>query len=80
MEGMKKFWIWYRQTSMILGVPVLMIVLFIGFQKVLFTGTCQTVGWRCEYSLGATDAMAEYMGDLLASNPGTEIVAKKRKD
>ena len=69
---------WYWQTSALIGVPVLMILLLIGSQKVLFTGTCHLVGWRCEYALGATDAMTDFMGQLLTSNQGMDIVTRPR--
>ena len=79
MQKLATFWLWYKQTSTLLGLPVLMILLFMGFQKVLFTTTCQTAGDKCEYSIGATDAMAEYMGALLASNENMDIVTTPRK-
>lgn len=78
MERIKSFCLWYKQTSTLLGIPVLMILLFMGFQKVLFTTTCQTAGYKCEYAIGATDAMAQYMGDLLASSQ-MDVVATPRK-
>lgn len=75
----KAMWIWYRQTSTILGIPTLFALLFLGFQKFVFTATCMTASWKCEYALGADMAMAQYMGELLAANPGTEIVAKPKR-
>jgi hypothetical protein len=47
-----------------------------GAQKFFFTLTCTTAGYRCEHALGATDAMASYMGDLLLSNPDMDIVTR----
>ena len=78
MEKLNRFWIWYKQTSTLLGVPILMLLLFVGVQKVFFTATCQVGGFKCEYSIGATDAMAQYMGELLAANHDVDIVAKRR--
>lgn len=74
----KSFWLWFKQTSTLLGMPLLVILLCVGLQKLIFTFTCQTAGFKCEYSFGATDALAQYMGELVASNPGVDIVAKKR--
>ena len=72
---------WFMQTSTIVGIPVTLILSMLFVQKVFFTTTCTVIGWRCEYSIGATDAMAEYMGQLLAANPNMDIVAKpKNKD
>lgn len=82
MDKPNKFagaWKWFLQTSTIVGVPVTFILGVMAAQNVLFTITCQTAGWRCEYSIGATDAMVEYMGQLVAANPNVDIVAKPRK-
>ena len=54
------------------------LLLMMGAQKFMFTLTCSTAGYRCEYAIGAQDAMAEYMGDLLSSNPGVDLVAKPK--
>lgn len=70
--------VWFRQTSTIVGIPVTLILTMLFIQKVFFTTTCTVAGWRCEYSIGATDAMTEYMGQLLAANPGMDIAAKPR--
>lgn len=78
MEKVKTFWKWYIQTSALVGIPVVFLLLVMGVQKFVFTATCQLGGYQCEYALGATDAMTEYMGDLLASNPGKDIVVKPR--
>ena len=77
-ENIPKAWTWFRQTSTIIGVPVTLILSLMLVQKVFFTTTCQVAGWRCEYSIGATDAMVEYMGQLLAANPNMDIVAKPK--
>jgi ABC-type xylose transport system permease subunit len=79
MERMRTIATWYWQTSALVGVPVVFLLLVVGFQKFTFTATCHTIGWRCEYAIGATDAMTEYMGDLLAANPGVDIVAEPRR-
>ena len=78
MQKIQTFWLWYKQTAMLLGIPILMILLSIGLQKMFFTATCQIAGFKCEYSIGASEALVSYMGDLVASNPGVDIVAKKR--
>lgn len=76
MTSMKTFFRWYYQTAALVGIPVVFLLLMMGAQKFLFTLTCTTAGYRCEYAIGATDAMAQYMGDLLSSNPDMEIVSK----
>lgn len=72
-------WSWFRQTSTLVGMPMVAVLLMLGAQKVFFTLTCHTAGWRCEYALGATDAMAEYMGELVAANPNSDLQAVPRK-
>ena len=70
---------WFLKTSMVVGVPVLTILLVTGFKTMTFTATCYGLNYKCELAYGAGEAMAMYMGDLLASNPGTEIVATPSK-
>ena len=76
MITLKAFLKWYYQTAALVGIPVVFVLLMMGAQKLLFTLTCTTAGYRCEYAIGATDAMAQYMGDLLTSNPDMEIVSR----
>lgn len=64
---------------MLVGAPILLFLVFLGVQKFFFTFTCQVAGFRCEYALGASDAMMEYMGQLVSSNPGVDIVTKPRR-
>lgn len=79
MERIKTFWTWYKQTSCLVGVPVVFVLLVMGAEKLFFTASCTLVGVRCEYALGATDAMTAYMGELLAANENVDIVAEPRK-
>jgi hypothetical protein len=76
MTSMKTFIRWYYQTAALVGIPVVFLLLMMGAQKFFFTLTCTTAGYRCEHALGATDAMASYMGDLLLSNPDMDIVTR----
>lgn len=78
MERVKRFWEWYKYSALILGIPILFVLIFLGFEKFVFTSTCMIAGTKCEYALGADQALADYMGGLLASNPGVDIVAKRR--
>lgn len=78
MEKLKTFWTWYKYSSFLVGVPILFVLIFFAFQKFIFTSTCMVVGVKCEYAFGADQALANYMGDLLAANPHVDIVAKRR--
>lgn len=78
MEKLQNFLGWYGFTAKLIGIPVLFVVLFLGFQKFVFTSTCMIAGYKCEFAFGSDIAMVDYMGDLLASNPHVDIVAKKR--
>jgi len=78
-EKAKASWKWYYQTSALVGMPIVLMLLAIGIQKLVFTGTCQIGGYNCEYAFGSSDGMAQYMGELLESNPGVDIVAKKKR-
>lgn len=75
-EKLKKFLAWYFYSSTLVGVPLVLLLFAIGMQKFIFTTTCTIIGYKCEYALGAQDAMANYMGDLLSNNPGKDIVVK----
>lgn len=79
MERLQSAIKWYLQTAMLIGVPVLFIVLMLGTQKMIFTATCYTAGFRCEYAFGATDAMTSFMSELVSSNPNVDIVASPRR-
>lgn len=79
MEKLQNFLGWYGFTAKLIGIPVLFVVLFLGVQKFIFTSTCMIAGFRCEYSFGATDAMTEFMGELLSANKNMDIVAKPRR-
>lgn len=78
MTNVKTFLRWYYQTAALVGIPVVFLLLMMGAQKFMFTLTCTTAGYRCEYALGAQSAMAEYMSELVAGNDGMDIVAKPR--
>jgi hypothetical protein len=77
MDRVKEIFTWYKTTSLIVGFPILAMLLFLGFQKFVFTSSCMIANYRCERAIGADEALTEYMGDLLAANPGTDIVAKR---
>ena len=79
MEKIKQFYRWYQTTALIVGFPILAMLLFLGLQKFIFTSTCMTIGYRCERAIGADESLQAYMGDLLAANPGVDIVTKSRK-
>jgi hypothetical protein len=71
--------VWANMSALFLGYPMLLYLVSTGIQKGTFTATCSFAGWRCEYAVGADEAMASYMGDLLASNPGVDIVTTPKR-
>lgn len=73
MEKMKVFWAWYCQTSCVVGIPVLMVIILIATFKTLFTLTCLTAGYRCEGALGTQEAMATYMSELVGGKADLEV-------
>ena len=79
MERIHNFSKWFWTTSAIVGAPVLMLLLLVGIQRAFFTLTCETAGFGCEYSFSRTDAMASYVGDILASNDGDLVIKPKHK-
>ena len=79
MERIQNFTRWFWTTSAIVGAPVLLLLLIVGIQRTFFTLTCETAGVACEYSFSRTDAMASYVGDILASNDGDLVIKPKHK-
>lgn len=79
MESMKAFGGWFMYTSRIVGAPILAFLIVWGIQKLTYTGTCVIASLKCEKAIGADDSMVAYMGDLLAANPGNDIVVKPKK-
>lgn len=78
-DKLKNAWKWFLQTSMLIGIPVTFYILMMGIEKSFFTVQCHFVGDNCADSIGAQDAMVEYMSDLVGANPGMDIVAKPRR-
>lgn len=79
MERLQSFTKWFWTTSAIVGAPVLLLLLLVGIQRAFFTLTCETAGVACEYSFSRTDAMAEYVSDILNSNPNGDLVLKPKR-
>ena len=75
---LSRFWEWNKFSGMLIGVPLIWGLLFLGLQKFAFTVQCKAVGKNCEEAWGADEALVTYMGDLLAANPNVDIVAKRR--
>lgn len=69
---------WYWQTSALVGMPITLILLAIGIQRLAFTATCQLGGWRCEYSLGAKSA-GDYIQGLMETDVESEVVVRPKK-
>ena len=78
-QRLAPWWDWFLRTSTLVGIPIVMLLFMVGGQKLFFTATCQVAGMSCEYALGSTSAMAEYMGDLLAANPDVDFVTKPKR-
>lgn len=75
---LKDFVSWYGYTATIVGYPVLLVVIFIVMQKLTFTSTCMTLGYKCENAIGADQGLASYMGDMLDANPNVDIITKPK--
>lgn len=65
---MKAFGKWFIQTSTLVGVPVLFIVLVTAAEKTLFTFTCVTAGYQCEHSLLMSGKTNDFIGELFAGD------------
>lgn len=79
MSKLENFSRWWWTTAAVIGTPVLLLILLVGIQRSFFTLTCETAGYACEYSFSRTDAMAEYVGEVLAANPHGDLKLTPRK-
>lgn len=79
MDGMKHFYSWYLYTARIVGAPILAFLLIWGTMKITYTGTCAIGGLKCEHSIGADQGLVGFMGNLVTSNPGVDIITKPRR-
>lgn len=69
---LKRVWVWYLQTSMLVGLPVAFFLILGTVQGFVFTGSCFAVGKYCEYAWSA-DRTAEAIQAFLDANPGRDL-------
>jgi hypothetical protein len=71
---------WYWNTSALVGIPVLFILLVIGFDKALSTITCNVAGSNCERSIGAlpSNVKIDLPGYTYSGNTEDEPAAPKK--
>ena len=50
---LKPVLVWYWNTSALVGIPVLFILLVMGFDRTVSTVTCQLAGSQCNRAIGA---------------------------
>ena len=60
-------WRWYYATSALLGMPVLLVLMLVGMQKVVFTTTCSLAGLSCQYAISGS-APVNLVNELIAQS------------
>lgn len=70
---MREAWIWYKQSSVLVGIPMLAVIMLTALSKVIFTGSCLTVGYQCEYAVGTAEAAQKYMTSLVGGNADIKL-------
>ena len=79
MEKMKTFWLWYKQTAVLVGIPILFLVLVSALTRSFFTASCVTIGWRCEYALGTSQMAQAYLSDLVGGTADVTVTPRQKK-
>lgn len=58
---------WYLQTSMLIGMPIVLALVLIGAQRFFFTFTCYTATFQCQYAFGGKDGSEGDMAHKMAA-------------
>lgn len=71
---------WYWNTSALVGIPVLFILLVMGADKTLSTVTCQLSGTNCERAINAmpSNVKIDLPGYTYSGDIGGEPAAPKK--
>lgn len=76
---LSKGWIWFKQTSTLVGIPVTFLLLIVMAQKFTFTATCEVAGYFCELGISRETAVYDYVDSLLREPLDEPPVLNKRK-
>lgn len=72
-QSIKLYW----HASAVIGAPILLIILIVGFQRAVCTLTCETVGYQCERAFGAKASIQEAIGAIVDDEH--DVVVKPRR-
>ncbi len=75
----KRWGSWFVTTSTFIGMPVTLLLVCWGVQGFIFTTTCQLASFKCEYAFGATNAMTNFMEEMVASNSSHHLASVPNK-
>lgn len=82
MSQIKPILRWYWNTSALVGIPVLFVLLVIGADKTLSTVTCQLSGSNCERAINAlpSNVKIDLPGYTYSGEVGDEVPSPKKKN
>lgn len=76
---MREFTRLYFYASALVGAPILAVILLVGLQRAVFTLTCETAGYRCDKSFGASQVATRVVSEIVADNDyDVEVKPRKR--
>jgi hypothetical protein len=73
---LNKSWIWFVQTSTIVGVPVTIVILLIAMERSFATLTCETARIGCDRSFTQS---VDYIAEQVDANTDVIVTPKKRR-
>lgn len=72
MVKIRRWCIWYLQTSMVIGMPITALLIILFVQYGLFTFTCYSAGYYCQYAV-TSDPTQAAIEKIMRANPGMDI-------
>jgi hypothetical protein len=80
VEGLKRFWTWYRQSSVLVGAPFLLYLIIYGAKSSATIVGCSLAGTWCEeQKSNGKEPVETAMDTLLQAYPGYDVTLKKGK-
>lgn len=75
-DKLVNFWAWYKYSSLLVGLPVMMVLMVFAVSRTVFTGTCLVAGYQCRYALGTEAIMSQYLTSLVGGEADLVIEQK----
>lgn len=77
-QKLETFWAWYKYSAFLVGVPVMFVLCMFAASRTVFTGTCLTAGYKCQYALGTEQIMSQYLTSLVGGEADVIVTPNKK--